>query len=113
MSQEKSLLGRVFGWIWALVDGLYKVIVIGLFLLLAVGIWRAVQGAPAPRMDSNVALVLYPSGQLVEARDEDPTQRFFEDLAGEPPSQTPVRDLVEALEKGADDPRVTVGVLKL
>jgi len=113
MSQEKSLLGRVFGWIWAFVNGLYRLIVIGLFLLVAVGIWLAVQGGPPPRMESNVALVLYPSGQLVEARDEDPTQRFFEELAGDPPSQTPVRDLTEALEKGAADERVTMAVLKL
>jgi protease-4 len=113
MSQEKSLLGRVFGWIWALVNGLYRLIVIGVFLLVAVGIWIAVQGGATPRMESNVALVLYPSGQLVEARDEDPTQRFFEELAGDPPSQTPVRDLTEALEKGATDERITMAVLKL
>ncbi len=113
MSQEKSLLGRIFGWIWAVITGLYRLIVIAVFLLVAVGIWLAVQGGPTPRMEDNVALVVYPSGQLVEARDEDPTQRFFEDLAGEPPSQTPVRDLVEALEKGAADPRVALAVLKL
>ena len=113
MPNSKSLLGRLFGWIWALINGLYRLIVVVLVLLLIGGIWLAVQGGPRPKMESNVALVVYPSGQLVEARDEDPAQRFFEELAGEPPSQTPLRDLTEALEKGAQDPRVALAVLKL
>lgn len=113
MSESKSLLARLFGWIWAIVNGLYRLIVVVFALLLIGAIWLAFQGGPTPRMENNVALVIYPSGQLVEARDDDPAQRFFEELAGEPPSQTPVRDLTEALEKGAQDPRVALAVLKL
>jgi protease-4 len=113
MSQPKPLLGRAFGLIAALITGVYRLIVIALVLLLVGGIWLALQGGPPPRMDDNVALVIYPSGQLVESRDQDPTQRFFEELAGDPPSQTPLRDLIEALEKGASDPRVALAVLKL
>lgn len=113
MSQSKSLLGRLFGLLWAVVVGIYRLIVIALVLLMLGGLWLLLQGGPAPSMEDNVALVIYPSGQLVESRDEDPTQRFFEELAGEPPSQTPVRDLTDALEKGAEDPRVALAVLKL
>jgi protease-4 len=113
MSEEKSLFGRFFGFIWALITGVYRLIVIILVLLIVGGIWLALQGGPAPRMDHNVALVIYPSGQLVETRDDDPTQRFLEQFSGEPPAQTPVRDLTDALEKGAKDPRVTMAVLKL
>jgi len=113
MSQSKSLLGRLFGLIWAVVVGLYRLVVIALVLLMLGGLWLLLQGGPAPRMEDNVALVIYPSGQLVESREDDPAQRFFEELAGEPPSQTPVRDLTDALEKGARDPRVELAVLKL
>ncbi len=113
MSQEKSLLGRAFGFIWALVTGLYRLIVIAFVLLLIGGIWLALQGGPTPRMEDNIALVIYPSGRLVETRDDDPAERFFEELAGDPPAQTPVRDLTGALEKAAKDPRVTIAVLKL
>ena len=113
MSQSKSLLGRLFGLIWTLVVGLYRLVVIALVLLMLGGLWLLMQGGPAPRMEDNVALVIYPSGQLVESREDDPAQRFFEELAGEPPSQTPVRDLTDALEKGAKDPRVALAVLKL
>lgn len=113
MSQSKSLLGRLFGLIWAVVTGIYRLIVVVLVLLMIGGIWLLLQGGPTPRMEDNVALVIYPSGHLVESRDDDPTQRFFEELAGDPPSQTPVRDLTDALEKGAEDPRVALAVLKL
>jgi len=113
MSQPKSLLGRLFGWIWALINGLFRLIVVTVVLLMVIGLWVGLGGGPTAKMESNVALVIYPSGQLVEARDEDPTQRFFEELAGDPPSQTPVRDLTEALQKGAQDPRVALAVLKL
>ena len=113
MSTQKSLIGRVFGAIWALINGLYKLIVVTSALALILVIWLAFKGVPAPRMEDNVALVIYPSGELVESRDQDATQRFFEELAGEPPAQTPLRDLTEALEKGARDPRVTIAVLKL
>src|SRR5689334_6364468 len=100
MSEEKSLLGRAFGFIWNLITGLYRLIVIVLVLLILGGAWLLIKGGPTPRMEDNVALVVYPSGQLVEARDDDPTTRFFEELSGDPPAQTPVRDLTEALEKG-------------
>lgn len=113
MSQSKSLLGRVFGFIWALIDGLFKLVVLVLLLLLVGGIWLAMQGGPPAHMEDNVALVLFPSGQLVDTRDEDPAQRFFEELAGEPPSQTPLRDLTDALDKGAKDQRVALAVLRL
>lgn len=113
MSQSKSVLGRVFGFIWALIDALFKLVVLLLLLLLLGGIWLAMQGGPPAHMEDNVALVLFPSGQLVDARDEDPAQRFFEELAGEPPSQTPLRDLTEALEHGARDKRVALAVLRL
>jgi protease IV len=113
MSESKSFIRRFFGFIWALVDGAFRVITLLLLVLLVAGIWLAAKGGPAPRMENNVALVIYPSGQLVDTRDEDPAQRFFEELAGEPPAQTPLRDLTDALEKGAQDPRIALAVLKL
>jgi len=113
MSESKSFIRRFFGFIWALVDGAFRVITVLVLVMLLAAIWFAARGGPAPRMENNVALVIYPSGQLVDTRDEDPTQRFFEELAGEPPAQTSLRDLTDALEKGAQDPRIALAVLKL
>jgi protease-4 len=113
MSSSRSLLGRLFGALWALIDGLFKVVVIFVTVFILATVWFALRGGAPPKMEDNVALVIYPTGQLVDSIDEDPTQRFFEQLAGEPPTQTPLRHLTDALEKGAEDPRVTLAVLKL
>lgn len=113
MNSSRSLLGRLFGAIWGLIDVLFKLVVIAVVLLIVGGIWLAMQGGTPPQVEQNVALVIYPTGQIVETSDEDPAQRFFEQLAGEVPTQTPLRDLTDALEKGAQDPRVSLAVLKL
>jgi protease-4 len=113
MSSSPSLLGRLFRALWALIDAAYKLVVILLVLVLVGGVWVALQGGPSPRMEENVALVIYPTGQLVDTTDEDATQRFFQELAGEAPAQTSLRDMTDALEKGAGDERVSLAVLKL
>lgn len=113
MSSSRSLLGRLFGALWALIDAVFKLVILAIVLLVLGGIWLAVRGGPPPRVEDNVALVIYPTGQLVETTDEDPVQRFFENLAGEAPAQTPLRHLTDALEKGATDPRIALAVLRL
>ena len=109
----RSLLGRFFHVLWALIDGLFKLMSIVFVLLIVGGIWLAAHGGPPPKMEDNVALVIYPTGELVDSTDEDAARRFFEDFAGETPAQTQLRGLTDALEKGAKDPRISVAVLKL
>ncbi|MBI2382868.1 MAG: signal peptide peptidase SppA [Gammaproteobacteria bacterium] len=112
-STKKSFLGRLFGGLWSIVVGLYRAIVIlSLVLLLAVA-WMALRGGPPIKVERNVALVIYPTGELVETVDRDAGQLFLEELSGEQPSQTRVRDLVEALDEGARDPRIALAVVKL
>lgn len=113
MSSSTSLLGRLLRGLWALINGLYKLAVVLLILLVVAGIWLAALGGPPAKMEDNVALVIYPTGQLVDTTDQDPVQRFFEEFAGEMPTQTSLRHLTEALEKGAEDPRIALAVLRL
>ncbi|MBI3171528.1 MAG: S49 family peptidase, partial [Hydrocarboniphaga effusa] len=113
MSSSQSLIGRLFDALWTIINGLFRLVVILLLVLIVAGIWLAFSGGPAHKMEENVALVIYPTGQLVDSIDADSAQRFFEDLAGELPAQTLLRDLTEALEKGAEDPRIPLAVLKL
>lgn len=113
MSSSQSLLGRLFGGLWSLIVGLYRLIVVLFTLLIIAGIWFAIKGSPSQKMEDNVALVIYPTGQLVDTTDQDPAQRFFEELTGESPAQSSLRELTQALEKGATDPRITLAVLKL
>jgi protease IV len=113
MSSSKSALGRLFGALWAVFVGVYRAVVV-LALLVVVGlVWFALQGGRPATVDDNVALVIYPTGSLMDTVDQDPGQLFVEQLTGDLPSQTLLRDLVAALEDAAEDPRIPVAVLKL
>ncbi|HSW15084.1 MAG TPA: signal peptide peptidase SppA [Solimonas sp.] len=111
--QKPSLIRRFFGAIWTIAVFTYRTLfiislLIGLFVL-----FTFFQGGPVPQIEDNVALVLAPTGTLVEQIDQDPGQHFIESVRGEEPSQTLLRDLIEALDAARDDKRITFAVLKL
>ncbi|MDM4770990.1 signal peptide peptidase SppA [Solimonas sp. SE-A11] len=115
MSEQKSssALGRFFGRVWKVAVIIYR----SLFVLsLAIGLFVMFTffgGGTPPKIEDNVALILAPTGALVEQIDQDPGQHLVESLRGEPPSQTLLRDLIDALELARDDKRITFAVLKL
>lgn len=113
MSENRSLLGRLLHFVWSFVVGIYKLVTVLILVTLAVLVWMAFQGGPPPKVDNNVALVIAPTGALVEQLDGAPGRAFLEDIAGDQPSETLLRDLIEALEEGANDPRIKLAVLKL
>lgn len=113
MSENKSLLRRLFDLVWGAVVLVYRVVVIAVVLLGLGLLWLAFRGGPPVIVEDNVALVLAPTGSLVEQVDLDPGQAFFENVAGELPSQSNLHDLIEALDAARDDARIRVAVLKL
>jgi protease-4 len=113
MSENKSLLRRAFDLLWGAVVLLYRVVVIAGVLLGLGLLWLTFSGGPAVVVEDNVALVLAPSGSLVEQVDLDPSQEFFENVAGEAPSQSNLHELIEALDAARDDERISFAVLKL
>jgi protease-4 len=109
----QSAIGRFFGWIWKFAVIVYRTLfvlslLVGLFVM-----WTVLKGGSHAPIEDNVALVLAPSGALVEQFDRDPGQQLFERLSGEEPSQTLLRDLIEALDLARDDRRIAFAVLKL
>lgn len=113
MSKPTSLIGRLFGFVWKCVVFVYRAIVI-LGLLLSLGLlYLILSGGKPPEVENNVALVIAPAGNLVDEDDQDPSQRFFEQLSGEGPSQTQVSDLIEAIDAAVGDRRISMIALKL
>lgn len=104
---------RLFDGIWRVITTLYRLIVIGMLLVFGLLAYAAFKGGTPVRVPDGVALVLAPTGQIVDQRDADPTQRLFEDLAGDVPSQTALRELTDALHAAANDDRIHAVVLKL
>lgn len=113
MNESRSLLGRLFDWAWRVVTTLYKLVVICGVVITIIAVWFAYHGGSAVKVQQNVALVLAPSGSLVEQLSYEPGRALLEDIAGDQPSQTLLRDLIETLDKAALDPRIKFVVLKL
>lgn len=99
-------VASVFGFIYRLF------FLLSLALGLFIG-WMIYSGGPSTDVEDNTALVVAPSGALVESVDADPMQRALEQFAGEPPRQTAVRDVVDALDRAREDDRIAMAVLKL
>lgn len=111
---RKSLISRLFNGIWGVIVWAYRLLVIGMVVLSLTLLWLAWGGKRgAVSIENNVALVIAPTGALVEQLDQDPAQQFAEEFNGDLPSQTVLRDLIEALDFAKDDPRISRVVLKL
>ncbi|MEK6806849.1 MAG: signal peptide peptidase SppA [Pseudomonadota bacterium] len=115
-STDVSPLRKLFRGIWSVTLFIYRSLLV-LSLVVTVGaIWFALQhrgGGMPVQVEDNVALAINPVGDLVDTLDQDPSQLFIDELSGEGPSQVRVRDLTEALEAAAKDPRIALAVLRL
>ena len=100
-----------FQLFWKLLKALQTL----LFGLIALGLFLALIAAPfsdnASKMPEDGALVLNPSGVLVEEKTAVDPLNFLADDGG--PSEVLLQDLVVALEQARDDPRITTLVLNL
>lgn len=112
MNERKSLLGRIFSFIWRTVVFIYKAIGILVTLVFLLGIWFALRGGPPVKVENNVALAINPSGELVE-QDDGAGRTLFQELSNGRPARTQVSDLVEAIDDAAHDSRITMAVIKL
>lgn len=109
---RRSLLSRFFNAIWSVVVWSYRLIVIAVLLAVILGFWFSKKSSGLT-IEDNVALVIAPSGELVDQVDVETMQLFAERFNGDPPSQTALRDIVEALDTAAKDKRIPMAVLKL
>ena len=98
-------VGRLFRYIWGWLDAVRRTFFNLVFLLL-VGIAIALIWRPAPELPDSAALVLRPSGALVEqTRLEEPLELLRP--GGVRVSQTALRNLIEAVDAARDDVRIT------
>jgi protease-4 len=105
-------IGRVLHWIWSGLDGLRKVLHLVLLLVLF-GAVVGVFSRPIPIVPSKAALVIDPQGPLVEQLTGDPLERAFARALRSQPTETLLRDVVDAIEAGADDDRISALYLDL
>ena len=103
---------RLLSALWHGADGLRKVMHLILLLFIFLLFFGAISGAP-PLLPQKAALVIKPTGALVEQLAGDPYDRALEELFGDAPPQTLVQDVIDALEYAQTDDRIAVVHLEL
>jgi protease-4 len=98
-------IGKVLHWIWGGLDGLRKVLHLVLLLVLFSVLW-GVFSRPIPLVPDKAALVIDPSGPLVEQLAGDPLERAVAEILRQQPTQTLLRDVVDAIDAAATDDRI-------
>ncbi len=106
------VIGRVLHWIWSGLDGLRKLLHLVLLLVLF-GAFVGIFSRPIPIVPGKAALVIDPQGPLVEQLAGDPLERAIARALRSQPAETLLRDVVDAIEAGADDDRISALYLDL
>ncbi len=105
-------LHRCFCVLWRALDGVRRVLQLLLLLaLLALGI-GAYEASQGPRVPPLAALVVRPSGQIVEQLSGEPVQRAFSAAQGQSAPQTLLWDLTTAIRAAGADRRIGALVLQ-
>ncbi len=107
-----NLLTRLFVALWKGVDGVRKVLHL-LVLLFIFSVFVGALSASTTSVPASAALVIKPTGSLVEQLAGDPFDRAVAELIGDAEPQTLVQDVVDGLEFAKDDDRITMVVLDL
>ena len=105
-------IGRLLHWIWSGLDGLRKVLHLLLLLVLFGSLW-GVLSRSIPLVPDRAALVIAPQGPLVEQLSGDPLERAVAEALRQQPTETLLRDLVEAIEAAGEDGRISALYLDL
>jgi protease IV len=103
-------LGRFIYGIWRGLDVLRRCLHL-LLLLVLFGIVIGALRQSTPRMPDKAALVVRPSGDIVEQLSGEPIERALNEAQGEGVPQTLLWDLTTAIRTAAADPRIPLLVI--
>ncbi len=109
---NRNVFIRLLGSVWRALNGLRKVLHLVLLLAIFAVFVGALSGGP-PLLPQKAALVIKPSGALVEQLAGDPYERAVAELLGEVQTQTLVQDIVDALGHAQTDDRIAAVHLEL
>ncbi len=112
MAEQRSLLARSWLGLWYLIDGGRRIFLNLLFLLFLYLFYIAVLRPDEPMsMRGDTTLVLRPYGNVVEQYSADPLDRALKQATSQTPSETRLRDLIEAVERATGDSRISQMVI--
>jgi len=114
MKQFFAFIGLVLGWFWKILSA-GATILTNLFFLAVLIVAFSFFIKPKVDIPDGSALVLAPSGDLVDKRTViDPVSNFINGFAGIPlPDETLLQDVLDVIDAAADDDRIKLLVLDL
>lgn len=112
MSEKKrNILWRIIAGTWRGVDEARRFTVNVLFILLVFFLLLMWVGSKPLPVERRTALVIEPVGVVVEQFTGDPVEIAIEEWFGEERRETRIRDMVQAIDRAADDKHITSLVL--
>lgn len=114
MSKPNSMIGRFFYRIWKTVDVAGRLLIGLIAITILVFMVRScVSGPDLPKVNQGSALVLNPTGTLVEQTTYmDPIEEIIADAQGTKNPETSMYDLLDAIEYAKNDDNISVLVLQ-
>ena len=106
MSKDSpNIFVRLLRGIWNTLNFTRRLVFNLIFLVIVVAIFVAVFSS-RPIIEPRTALVLDPRGDIVEQYTIDPAQRALGNLAGDPPKEVQLRELLRVIDSAAKDARI-------
>lgn len=113
IEKEKGVLATVFGNLWKGINLFRKIVLNVIFFVILYYVLSFIMHDPRPEVPDSTALVVTPRGALVEELRWVNPMDSMERMMGMAGSETLLKDLVDAIDAAAGDPRVKVLVLNL
>ncbi len=106
-----SFLRRLFGGLWRAITVVRLALANLLFLLALVLLYVALTGGPSRELPERAALLLDPAGEVVDERSRvEPLALLGDSSPGT--SEVRLQDLIDAVDRAADDPAISSLVLR-
>ena len=116
MADKPGFLHRLITGSWTLIDQSRRSLVNIIFLLIMYFLIKSLFFTDIPSISAGSALVVHPVGYIVEELDYiDPVDEALDELSDRDNKapQTLLKDILEAIDKGRQDSRITALVLNL
>jgi protease-4 len=107
-SENRSIFSRTWSRFWQIVDGTRRIILNIVFLVILIFVIQVItRGGEELIIKADTTLIVKPIGSVVEQYSGYPFDRALASWTGEPPRETQLRDILQALSVAQEDPRIS------
>lgn len=107
-SENRSIFSRTWSRFWQIVDGTRRIILNIVFLVILIFVIQVItRGGEELIIKADTTLIVKPIGSVVEQYSGYPFDRALASWTGEPPRETQLRDILQALSIAQEDPRIS------